>query len=1320
VLTVTLLTAVVPVTASATSAVSRGAAPAAGQAGRSYRVTLLTGDVVTYTVPAGGQPSATVDAATRSGPPPAFSISSSQNGYYVVPSDASPYVASGLVDRELFDVKELVAEGLDDAGSKTLPLLLGYADHPNGDVLTRRAHALPAVGGELSLPGASITAVRVDRGGATGFWQALVGGPTGARFGAHALTDNVSKVSLDRRVRASAAPTVKRQSQGTQQIGAPAAWAAGLDGTGVKVAVLDTGIDTGHPDLAGRVVAAANFTSDPDTGDGFGHGTHVASILAGTGAASGGRYRGVADGVRLLNGKVLDSTGYGSESSVMAGMEWAVQSGARIVNMSLGGGTTDGTDPLSQLVDSLTEQTGVLFVVAAGNDGAAMQVETPAAAEDSLAVGAVDSAYNVASFSSSGPRLRDAAVKPEVTAPGVGIIAARARGTSLGDPVNDQYTEMSGTSMATPHVAGMAALFAQAHPDWHATELKALLTSSAKDVGAPWYEQGSGCVDVPKAMHSESVGPPTLSLGRLSVRSGKMTRAVTYTNLTPQPVALALKVSMAQWDGSPAPADSLRLDTNQVSVPANGRATVTLAVNAEVGPTGPYGGVITATTRDGSTPIRSTVSFYSAPQTFPLTITVADSHGAATEPGAGDLTITRDDYNWAKPQANDPFVPAMFTMPLTNGTGTIQVPGGRYSTSTVTVEQDLTVRRANLLVATATTVDKPTTVSLDARKAVPVGATDGQPTDVREQYVSVQRDLPSSPAPAASAFLAPSAGWQVYVTPTAPTTTGSVSAADRVTLSQSLVDMEIGSPNRVALHPLYDPFSVAGKLHSDGQVALALAGSASAADIRAASVKNKLAVVPVTVPPGTPNPTGYVWQAVQQAASTAGQQGAVALVPYVDAADALPIAGLTGSLPVLSLSGKEGRQLAELARSGHLTLSLSARSKPGYMDNLFFHNPNGISADQVRQVDHHDLVEVPTRYHGDVADVLFKKQWFAFPVGSPFGMALTGTLLRGPTALTEYIGPADSQVYWKRGVSEFAPDAAGNPDRSTMFSLISNDVYRAAGHRPVENWFQAPIHGGGAQQSSTPAGNAAPVLCALCLSDTRQFVPSLQWMDSTPGHTVDPWQSGQYLPAVQLFQDDKQISAVGGLPIAAPEFSLPGIGATYRLQSVDSVPAKAVFGWPSAAIQHTATQTTTSWTFRPVSSVKAPLPPGYHCLDGWSACSYQPLLQVSYDLGLDLLNQAPAGQPHTFAVTVGYHPLAQTPAQITQLQLWYSADDGASWQRADVSTGYDGHYTVRVNDPPLSATTGFVSLRVQASDLSGNRMSQTVLRAYALTEHPAG
>ncbi|WP_197322314.1 S8 family serine peptidase, partial [Saccharomonospora sp. NB11] len=124
-------------------------------------------------------------------------------------------------------------------------------------------------------------------------------------------------------------------AESVPQIGAPEAWDSGLTGEGVRVAVLDTGIDADHPDLADAVVEAEDFTGSGNTDDGQGHGTHVAATILGDGSASDGRYRGVAPDAELVVGKVLDDDGFGQESWILAGMEWAAEN-ASVVNMSLG------------------------------------------------------------------------------------------------------------------------------------------------------------------------------------------------------------------------------------------------------------------------------------------------------------------------------------------------------------------------------------------------------------------------------------------------------------------------------------------------------------------------------------------------------------------------------------------------------------------------------------------------------------------------------------------------------------------------------------------------------------------------------------------------------------------------------------------------------------------------------------------------------------------------------------------------------------------------------------------------------------------------
>ncbi|WP_436757695.1 S8 family serine peptidase [Streptosporangium sp. V21-05] len=192
--------------------------------------------------------------------------------------------------------------------------------------------------------------------------------------------------------------------------GAPAAWARGLDGTGVKVAVLDSGIDDTHPDLAGKIAGRSNFVPDYEGDDDLnGHGTHVASTLAGTGAATGGRYRGVAPGATLLDGKVcFDYGGDGlcPESSILEGMQWAVASGAKVVNLSLGAPDAPGVDPLEAAVDGLTDRYDALFAVAAGNRGLARTIGSPASADAALAVGAVTKTGEVDSYVQQGPAPR--------------------------------------------------------------------------------------------------------------------------------------------------------------------------------------------------------------------------------------------------------------------------------------------------------------------------------------------------------------------------------------------------------------------------------------------------------------------------------------------------------------------------------------------------------------------------------------------------------------------------------------------------------------------------------------------------------------------------------------------------------------------------------------------------------------------------------------------------------------------------------------------------------------------------------------------------
>ncbi len=290
-------------------------------------------------------------------------------------------------------------------------------------------------------------------------------------------------------------------------IRAPQVWNDGYTGKGVKVAIVDTGIDPYHPDFAGRIAAMVDFTGE-GARDLDGHGTHVAGIVAGSGQASGGKYRGVAPESAIYSAKVLDSRGLGLMSDVMAGLEWAVEQEVDIINLSLGSDPPcDGTDALSLTCDLIVER-GYVVCVAAGNAGPAPQtIGPPGCARQVITVGACTGENGVADFSSRGPT-SDGRVKPDIVLPGVDIISCRAEETNMGRPVGEKYAEASGTSMATPHATGIAALLLQAKPGLTPSQVKSLLQETAIDLGFPANAQGGGRADAYQAYKAEPATPP--------------------------------------------------------------------------------------------------------------------------------------------------------------------------------------------------------------------------------------------------------------------------------------------------------------------------------------------------------------------------------------------------------------------------------------------------------------------------------------------------------------------------------------------------------------------------------------------------------------------------------------------------------------------------------------------------------------------------------------------------------------------------------------------------------------------------------------------
>ncbi|MET8979455.1 S8 family serine peptidase [Streptomyces sp. NPDC004539] len=683
----------------------------AGLAGSTADVTLITGD--TIGVDAAGRVVGVTRGKGRSDVP--VSVRRYGGHTYAVPADAAALLASGRLDRRLFDVTRLVADGYDDAHRATLPLIVSYrgaaADRARQSVDAAEgtaARALPAVRGQ---------AVTADKPDVTGVWQALTekaGDQAGAAPG-------VDRVWLDAKIPAPAQSSASPDpTQGTAQIHAPAAWQAGYDGKGVEVAVLDSGIDATHPDVRNSVAAAQDFSGSGTTDDTMGHGTHVAATIAGSGAGSGGRYKGVAPGAKLLVGKVFNRGGT-QESYLISAMQWAAGRGAKVVNMSLGGTDAPGSDPVEKAVNALSASSGALFVIAAGNSGPdAGTVNSPGSAASALTVAAVDGADRLTSFSSRGPTA-DGDLKPDIAAPGLDIIAAKAVHGTEGDAVPvPGYVKMSGTSMATPHVAGAAAILAQKHPDWTGARLKAALMDSAvplKDASTP-YDAGAGRVDVADAL-AQTVVTDTASLG-FGVQKWPhtddkaVTRTLTYSNTGDKPVTLGLAATGTGPDGKAAPAGLFTVSADRLTVPAGGTAQVTVTADTRAGTVdGTYWGSVTAKSASG-TNIHTVLGVVREVESYDLVLTFTGRDGKATGPALATVMGLDNGRQWSFGD-DGTGTPA--------GKVTLRVPKGRYLVDVQLKGREHGLDVMTELVSPGLAVGKDTTLALDARTGRPIKVT---------------------------------------------------------------------------------------------------------------------------------------------------------------------------------------------------------------------------------------------------------------------------------------------------------------------------------------------------------------------------------------------------------------------------------------------------------------------------------------------------------------------------------------------------------------------------------------------------------------------
>ncbi|HET8589174.1 MAG TPA: S8 family serine peptidase [Nakamurella sp.] len=1318
---VTALAVIITVTPAASAQSPGGASPLAGpeppvgalsaapSGGRSYHVTLITGDTVHVTVQ-GGQYRTSTDIAPRPDGSEVFVTSLVGGGHtYVIPSDAAELVAAGRVDRALFDVQQLIADGYADSDTSTLPVIVQYGG------ARLRTRALPAATPERTLESIGGAALSVSKDGAEEFWATVRAQQPRAR----SLGAGLAHVWLDGKVHAALADSVP-------MIGAPRAWAAGFDGRGVDVAVLDTGIDATHPDFAGRIAASRSFVPGvPTAADGHGHGTHVASTVAGSGAASDGRYRGVAPGADLVIGKVLGDDGSGQDSWIIDGMEWATETeGARIVSMSLGSGQpSDGTDPMSQAVDSLSASTGALFVIAAGNEGpGARTVASPGAADAAFTVAAVDKSDHLADFSDRGPRLTDYAVKPDIAAPGVDIVAARAAGTSFGGVVDQYYTTLSGTSMATPHVAGSAAILLQEHPKWTADEVKAALSSTAKDDGYTVYQQGAGRVDVGAAAAATVLaGVPKVDFGRIRYPQDgpPVDRRISYRNDGATPVTLHLAASLAG-----APAGMLTIEPATLTVPAGDSAEAVVTLDARQGTPGIYSGSVTAV-GDGIS-LRTPVGTYKEPEGYELSVT-SIQHDDAVRGMLGTVSIRRVDVD------NGEWI----ILPATGAAG-VHLDNGVYSVVQASVWADGPGDLDNeaLMIDPQVTIASDTSITLDANEAVELDVTVPRPTEIEQTTMSAWRIPAGSSIPYGVVTNAIPYRVQTWATPTPNVGVGTFLFEHNHLLGTPVVTAEVprhGNRPALALHPRYQsPSAFVSKLDGGRQdLAVVDVGSGTAEDFAAADVRGRVALIDI----GTQNLSPSVFGPFARAElERAAEAGAAAVFGYGDAGTPamgnIPSGHSAYPLPTMGLPAEEGRALAARLAHGQVTVRIVTLPAIPDVYSLAYLEQGSIAADQRRHVTDESMVTIRSTVHAD-RPVSLTEMWLpSWPtVFRPDDFAAAFTTVRmedttGPGTRTEHVGPVDPRNVWSRSVgtddlAKMLEIDTGHTIDSALGVTFSMDVFARPGQRS-EDWGQSP----------TPPGMWAPPAslvrqldankqpeCAACrfsgMFPGGDVLPLFTMGTDAAGHyselttfSTNPLAPGSagtdewhlYSGGTELPQQ-----SLNGTPGQFPFYVLPPERADYRLTQ-HFVNQFALGGH--------GTRADTTWAFSSQTAADRQIPDGY---DGLGLCAVScgvlPLLFLRYDLNLDLHNRAPAPGAHTVIITAYRQPATVPLPRVAGLRVQSSTDGGEHWQDAPVHPLGDGRYRVTVVH---HAGSGTVSLRTEAWDAAGNRVQQVLTDAYGL------
>ena len=643
---------------------------------------------------------------------------------------------------------------------------------------------------------------------------------------------------------------------------------------------------------------------------------------------------------------------------------------------------------------------------------------TPGAAPGALTVGAVDRTDGLADFSSRGPRLGDLGLKPEITAPGVGIVAARAAGTTMGDPVDEQYTAASGTSMATPHVAGAAALLAQQHPEWTGVKIKEALVSTARTAAdQSVYAQGAGRVDLARATTQRVTGTPVADFGLHSTGESPSvaTRTVTYTNAGSTPVTLALS----------APA-GFTTDRATVTVPAAGRASVVLSTDFAKQDPGRFSGWLRGTA--ANTVVTTAVGATLDGRRHTVTVRAVDRRGKPASVPA--LTIHGDDSR---------FDVLSFFGPEGH---TYEVQEGTYLLDALLQDGGPLDEQATYASIPELKVDRDVTVLIDARKGTPIRIETPRPAEQQAVLSYYVHRVTGTGRAISHGVMHFSTVEQVNVLPSKQVAKGSFEFSSRWQLVAPMVQTKVsGVSGPLEVNLLGNSPAYAGTR----RFPLTVWGSGS--------VRGKAVLIPATEEDEL---------AQVDAAARAGAAAALLVRPaeqsawtvFTPDAEQLPVVAL-------AVAHDDGqRLLARAARPG-ATIDLTLTRSSPYLYDVFQVSTGRIPERVVHRVTTANSRRITTSYADNGGFDWVKEQRFGWRPWQTYSWNDTSRAVHTPSTREEWVSAGDS--LWQHRVhpsypwNSFGPLQGGFIEQPRSYSV----------GREKESW-AAPV-----VRPAAPAGIAS-------------------------------------------------------------------------------------------------------------------------------------------------------------------------------------------------------------------------------------------------------